>query len=158
MKLKIFILLFPIFLFGQNNENLGEIKIIESQIKFADSLSNFIQEEIENAIVITSHGRIDGKQTEPTKIQTRTLKYSNQILRICYTQSNLKENWIYYYHDSKLIYAESNIFRGRKKITKKKFYFKNEELISPSYSDRNYDAREEVDVFLKAKELLKSHN
>jgi len=34
MKLKIFMLLFPIFLFGQeNNENLMEIKAIKSQIK-----------------------------------------------------------------------------------------------------------------------------
>jgi hypothetical protein len=159
MKLKIFILLFPIFLFGQdNNENLKEIKAIESQIKFADSISNFIQEEIQNSVVIPSHGRIDGKQTESTKIQTRILKYSDEILRICYAQSNLKEKWTYYYFDSKLIYAESNIFRGKKKITKKKFYFQNDKLISPLNSDRNYDAEEEVNVFIKANELFKSNN
>lgn len=157
MKLKIFILLFPIFLFGQNNsENLKEIKAIESQIKFADSVSNFIQEEIQNSVIIPSHGRTDGKQTESTKIQTRILKYSDKILRICYAQSNLKEKWTYYYFDSKLIYAESNIFRGKKKITKKKFYFQNDNLISPLYSDRNYDAEEEVNVFIKANELFKS--
>lgn len=157
MKLKIFILLFPIFLFGQNSENANEIKIIESQIKFADSISNFIQEEVQNFILISSHARVDDKKKEPIEIQTRILKYSNQILRICYAQSNLKENWIYYYHDSKLIYAESNKLRGRKKITQKKFYFKDEALISPLYSDRNYDAEEEANVFLKAKELFKSH-
>ena len=79
-------------------------------------------------------------------------------MRICYAQSNLKEKWTYYYFDSKLIYAESNIFRGKKKITKKKFYFQNDKLISPLYSDRNYDAEEEVNVFIKANELFKSNN
>jgi len=158
MKLKIFMLLFPIFLFGQeNNENLMEIKAIKSQIKFADSISNFIQEEIKNSVVIPSHGRIDGKQTESTKIQTRILKHSNQILRICFVQSNLKENWIYYYFNSKLIYAESHKLLGKKKIIKKKFYFQNDILISPLFSDRNYDVEEEVNVLIKANELLKSN-
>jgi hypothetical protein len=159
VKLKIFLLLFPIFLFGQNyNANLNEIKIIVSQIKFADSISNFIQEEVQNYVSVPLHGRIDGKQTETTKIQTRILKYSNQILRIYYTQSNLKEKWTYYYFDSKLIYAESNIFRGRKKIIRKKFYFKDENLISPLCSDREYDPEEEINVFIKSKELFKSNS
>ena len=159
MKLKIFILLLPIFLFGQdNNENLKEMKAIESQIKFADSISNYIQEEIQNYVVVPSHGRIDGKQTESTKIQTRVLKYSNQILRIFYAQSDLKEKWTYYYFDSKLIYAESSIFRGKKKITKKKFFFQNDNLIFPLYSDKDYDSEEEANVFLQAIELFKSNN
>lgn len=159
MKLKIFILLFPILLFGQDsNEYLMEIKAIEFQIKFVDSISAFIQEEIQNSVVIPSHGRIDGKKTESTKIQTRALKYSDKILRIFYTQSNLKEKWTYYYLDSKLIYAESNIFRGKKKKTKKRFYFQNDKLISPLYSDRNYDVKDEVNVFIKANDLFKSNS
>jgi hypothetical protein len=159
MKQKIFIFLFPLFLFGQNKiENFDEMKFVENRIKLTDSISNFITEEIQNMEVIPAHARIDGKPTEATKIIIRTLKYSNQILRIYYTQSNLKEKWTYYYFDSKLIYAESSIIRGKKKISKKKFYFKDDKLIYPSYSDQNYDAEEEVKVFLKANELLKSNN
>lgn len=85
------------------------------------------------------------------------MKHSNQILRICYNQSNSKEFWRYYYYDSKLIYAELNKLRGKREmITKKRFYFQNENLISPSYLDRNYDPEEDVKVFLKGNELLKS--
>ena len=161
MKLKIFlfpIFLLPIFLFAQNdNENLNEIKIIESQIKFADSISNYIEEKIQNYVVIPSHAKIGSKKKESIEIQTKTLKFSNQILRIYYAQSNLKEKWAYYYFDSKLIYAESNLFRGKKKIIRKKFYFKDENLISPLYSDREYDAEEEANVYIKAKELFKSN-
>ena len=158
MKLKIFLLLFPIFLFGQKSiENSNEIKVIESRLKLADSISSFTAEETQNIEVIPAHGRIDGELTESTKINIRILKHSNQILRICYNQSNSKEFWKYYYYDSKLIYAELNKLRAKRKmVTKKKFYFQNENLISPSYSDRNYDVEEEVKIFIKGKELLKS--
>ncbi|MBC7524698.1 MAG: hypothetical protein H7239_09695 [Flavobacterium sp.] len=158
MKLKIFLLLFPIFLFGQKSiENSNEIKLIESRLKFADSISSFTAEETQNIEVIPAHGRIDGEPTESTKINIRILKHSNQVLRICYNQSNSKEFWKYYYYDSKLIYAELNKLRGKREmVTKKKFYFQNENLISPSYSDRNYDVEEEVKIFIKGKELLKS--
>ena len=158
MKLKIILLLFPIFLFGQKSiENSNEIKVIESRLTFADSISSFTSEETQNIEVIPAHGRIDGGPTESTKINIRILKHSNQILRICYNQSNSKEFWKYYYYDSKLIYAELNKLRGKREmVTKKKFYFQNENLISPSYSDRNYDVEEEVKIFIKGKELLKS--
>lgn len=158
MKLKIFLLLFPIFLFGQKSiENSNEIKVIESRLKFADSISSFNAEEIQNIEVIPAHGRIDGEPTESTKIDIRILKHSNQILRICYNQSDSKEFWKFYYYDSKLIYAELNKLRGKRKmVTKKKFYFKNENLTSPSYSERNYDVEEEVKIYIKGKELLKS--
>ena len=158
MKLKIFLLLFPIFLFGQKSiENSKKMKVIESRLKFADSISSFTAEETQNIEVIPAHGRIDGKPTESTKINIRILKHSNQILRICYNQSNSKEFWRYYYYDSKLIYAELNKLRGKREmITKKRFYFQNENLISPSYLDRNYDPEEDVKVFLKGNELLKS--
>ena len=156
MKQKIFLLLFPIFLFGQKSiENSKEVKVIESRLKFTDSISSFIAEETQNIEVINAHGRIDGKPTESTKIIIRILKHSNQILRICYNQSSSKEFWKYYYNDSKLIYAELNKLRGKREmVTKKKFYYQNENLISPSYSDRNYDVEEEVKIFLKGKELL----
>lgn len=158
MKLKIFLLLFPIFLFGQKSiENSNKIKVIESRLKFADSISSFTAEETQNIEVIPAHGRIDGEPTESTKINIRILKHSNQILRICYNQSNSKEFWKYYYYDSKLIYAELNKLRGKREmVTKKRFYFQNENLISPSYLDRNYDPKEDVKVFLKGNELLKS--
>ena len=158
MKLKIFLLLFPIFLFGQKSiENSNKIKVIESRLKFADSISSFTAEETQNIEVIPAHGRIDGEPTESTKINIRILKHSNQILRICYNQSNSKEFWKYYYYDSKLIYAELNKLRGKREmVTKKRFYFQNENLISPSYLDRNYDPEEDVKVFLKGNELLKS--
>lgn len=158
MKLKIFLLLFPIFLFGQKSiENSNKIKVIESRLKFADSISSFTAEETQNIEVIPAHGRIDGEPTESTKINIKILKHSNQILRICYNQSNSKEFWKYYYYDSKLIYAELNKLRGKREMaTKKRFYFQNENLISPSYLDRNYDPEEDVKVFLKGNELLKS--
>jgi hypothetical protein len=158
MKLKIFLLLFPIFLFGQKSIKISnEIEVIESRLKFADSISSFTAEEIQNIEVIPAHGRIDGGPTESTKINIRILKHSNQILRICYSQSNSKDFWEYYYYDFKLIYAELNSLRGKRKIvTKKKFYFQNENLISPSYSDSNYDVEEEAKIFIKGKELLKS--
>ena len=158
MKLKIFLLLFPIFLFGQKSiENSNKMKVIESRLKFADSISSFTAEETQNIEVIPAHGRIDGEPTESTKINIRILKHSNQILRICYNQSNSKESWRYYYYDSKLIYAELNKLRGKREmVTKKRFYFQNENLISPSYLDRNYDPKEDVKVFLKGNELLKS--
>jgi len=159
MKLKIFLLLFPIFLFGQKSiENSNEIKVIESRLKFADSISSFTAEETQNIEVIPAHGKINGEPTESTKINIRILKHSNQILRICYNQNDSKEFWKYYYYDSKLIYAELNKLRGKREmITKKKYYFQNENLISPSYLDRNYDLEEEVKVFLKGNELLKSN-
>ena len=141
MKLKIFLLLFPIFLLGQNRiVRSNEIKFIESRLKFADSISSFITEETQNLEFFPAHGRLDEKTTQSTKINIRILKRSNQILRICYNQSNSKEFWKYYYHDSKLIYAELNNLRGKRKmVTKKKYYFQNENLISASYSNRNYD-------------------
>jgi hypothetical protein len=107
--------------------------------------------------VIPAHGRIDEEPTESTKINIRILKHSNQILRICYNQSSSKEFWKYYYYDFKLIYAELNKLRGKREmVTKKKFYFQNDNLISPSYSDKNYDADEEVKILIKGNELLKS--
>ena len=159
MKLKIFLLLFPIFLFGQKSiENSKKMKVIESRLKFADSISSFTAEETQNIEVIPAHGRIDGEPTESTKINIRILKHSNQILRICYNQNDSKEFWKYYYYDSKLIYAELNKLRGKREmITKKKYYFQNENLISPSYLNRNYNLEEGVKVFLKGNELLKSN-
>jgi len=158
MKLNIFLLLFPIFLFGQNSiVNSNEIKVIESRLKFADSISSFTTEKTQNIEVISAHGRIDGEPEKSTKINIRILKYSNQILRICYNQSNSKEFWKYYYYNSELIYAELNKLRGKREmVTKKKFYYQNENLIFPSYSDRNYNVEKEVKIFMKGKELLKS--
>lgn len=159
MKIKIFLLLFPILHFGQKSiENSKEIKVIESRLKFTDSISSFTVEETQNIEVITAHGRIDGEPTESIKINIRILKHSNQILRICYNQNDSKEFWKYYYYDSKLIYAELNKLRGKREmVTKKKYYFQNENLISQSYLDRNYNLEEEVKVFLKGNELLKSN-
>ncbi len=70
-------------------------------------------------MVVPAHGRIDGRQTKSIQIKTRIVMYSNQILRIIYAESNSKYNWFYYYVDSKLIYAESNVLRGKQKKTKK---------------------------------------
>lgn len=158
MKLKILIVLFPIFLFGQKSvEYSNELKVIESRVKFTDSISSFTAEETQNVEEIPAHSRIDVEATKSTKINIRILKHSNQILRICFNQSNSKEFWKYYYYDSKLIYAELNKLRGKREmVTIKKFYFQNENLISPSYLDRNYNAEEEVEIFIKGKELLKS--
>lgn len=91
MKLKIFLLLFPIFLFGQKSiENSNKIKVIESRLKFADSISSFTAEETQNIEVIPAHGRIDGEPTESTKINIKILKHSNQILRIFITKVTQK--------------------------------------------------------------------
>lgn len=126
-------------------------------MKFADSISSFTVEETQNIEVIHAHRRIDGEPTESTKINIRILKHSNQILRICDNQSTSKDFWKYYYYDSKLIYVELKKLRGKRNlVTKKKFYFQNENLISPSYADRNYNVEEEVKIFIKGKELLKS--
>ncbi|MCR9182040.1 MAG: hypothetical protein NXH73_03855 [Flavobacteriaceae bacterium] len=156
MKTIIILLLFPIFIFGQNNNGvLNKIKLIESQIQFADSISSYNQEEIKNLEIILAHSRIDGKPTKPINIQIRVLRNSDQILRIGYKQSDSEEYFNYYYSDFKLIYAESySILEKGEKIIKKKFYYDKEKLIYPSIE--NYDL-EEIDIFIKAKELFKSN-
>lgn len=160
MKLKIILILLPIFLFGQKKiDNLIEINFIKSHVKYVDSISSFTPEEIQSIYEIPGHAKINGEPTTSSKINTRILKYSNEILRINYNQTDSKEFWIYYYYNTKPIYVELFILRGKKNLfNKKRFYFQNQN-ITPLTNLKSYDdIREEVKVFIKANELLKSIN
>ncbi len=157
MNLKIFIILFPIYLFSQNNDEIiNKIKIIDSYVKNTDSISNFIEEEILTGEVRVSHSN-QTEKINPLFYNTRILKNLNQIIRICYSEkeNNKFEDWKIYFFESKIIYIE--IISGRikkKKKEKNQYYFENEILIYPEYSAK-LNVKDEVDIILKAKNLFK---
>jgi hypothetical protein len=160
MKLKILLICFPLFVFGQNDDvYFNELKLIESQIKFSDSISNIVKEEIQEIIEIPAHGRIDGKEEKSKKISIGILKLSDKTLRIRYRENDSQEYLSFYYLNSKLIYAESNKFgRNRNKIEKKKFYYEDEKLIFPTFWKSKREMIEEIEIFKKGRELIKSNH
>ena len=79
MNLKIFIILFPIYLFSQNNDEIiNKIKIIDSYVKNTDSISNFIEEEILTGEVRVSHSN----QTEKINPLFYSKNFDNNIKKI----------------------------------------------------------------------------
>ncbi len=146
-------------MFGQKNDSESEIiKTVNSQVKYADSISAFLVEEVRNGEFVFAHGRIDGKPTKRMYNNTRILKNNNQVIRICYTQRKQEtdEEMSFYYSNSKLIYAELTVRRGKKnKFIKKKFYYQNDVLISPTFSSKEYDLESELEIFELSESLLK---
>ncbi|MFH6944944.1 hypothetical protein [Flavobacterium sp. FlaQc-50] len=159
MKFKILLLLSPILMFGQTGEtDASKIKTIESHVKYTDSISSFLTEEVSNEEFVFTHGRIDGKPTRRMYNNTRLLKTNGQVIRICYTRRNQEtdEDMSFYYSNSKLIYIESIISRRKKKkFIKKRFYYENDILISPTFSSKEYNLKYELEIIEKSRSLLK---
>lgn len=160
MKLKIILILLPIFFFGQTkNDEVIEINFIKSHVKYVDSISSFTPEVNQIIYEIPEQAKINGEPTTSSKINTKVLKYSNEILRINYNQTGSKEFWRYYYYNTKPIYVELFILRGKKDLfIKKRFYFHNQNITPQTDLKKDENIREEVKVFIKANELLKSIN
>lgn len=158
MNLKILILLFPILLFGQNSkEELEKKKIIDIRIRYIDSVANFITEEIKNGEVISSHG---GKGRK-SYTNTRILRESGQVLRICYRIRRHKtdDDFSFYYLNSKLIYGELTVWHKKKrKSTRSQFYYDEEIPIYPSIFYSKFSAEDietDVKIIIQSKDLLK---
>jgi len=156
--LSIFLLLCSFQSFGQEKEDAEvkrEVDEINFYVKYVDSISNHIEEEISDGEIVLSHGRIDGKPTRKIFTRTRIIKASNQIIRISYMQRATHDKELnLYFLDAKLVYAERNILRGKKgKSSISKFYYENEIDIY-STNPKNYPL-EGIDVIVEAEHLVK---
>ena len=153
IKIVIIIWLFSFPIFGQINAQLNpKLKKINSQVKFIDSIANFAKEEVSLADVIISHGRTDGKPIRKLFTNTRTVKYSSQIIRICQRERfpDYDEDLDLYFFENKLVYAERSRWKGRRnKLLKQKFYYENESEIS------HQNIMEGIHVKVKAESLMK---
>ena len=158
MKVTIFIILFPIFLYAQNDRvSLSKIKLIDLQIKYIDSIANFIEEEKTNGVWKALHGTVNGKNYGPLYTNTSTLRDSNKVIRVCYSERDEERfaDWHIYLSDGKIIYIE--IISGRpkkKKVKIKQLYFEDEILIYPKHTSK-FTYEDEANVFFKAKLLFK---
>jgi len=65
-------------------------------------------------------------------------------------KSKIKEEFIFYYKDLKLVYAEFLIHK-KKKSTKKVFYYNNELPLYPSFSDSYYDINVDLRLIEKSR-------
>lgn len=153
----ILLLLFitPSFSQIKNIDLTKKIDGINLYVKYVDSTANSLEEEISDGVIVTNHGRVDGKPTRKIFTRSRILKSSNQIVRICYTQrSDYDEDWNLYFFDGKLQYAERTIWKAnQRKSSTVKFYFENEIEIY-STNSKNYPI-EGIEILVKAEYLLK---
>ena len=147
---KLLLILFPFCLFAQENV-LSKVNIIESQIKYIDSIANLREEEMSIGLIKISHSKC---LENPTYTNTSLLKDSNNILRICYRERHNRnfEDFHIYFSNSKIIYIELIKWKGKRKIFSKKLYYENELLIYPNYSSK-FDIKDEMDIFEKAKRI-----
>jgi hypothetical protein len=148
--------LFPIILFGQiSKEDLEKKKIIDAHITQIDSVAAIIPEEVENEVIIASHGKQD-----EIFANTYILKESGQILRIRYKIGKAKtdEDFRLYYFNSKLIFGELAILnKKKKKSIKKQFYYEDKYPICPSiiyskWTDEDIDF--DTKITIKSEELM----
>ena len=152
MKIMITILIFPVLLLAQNTE-FEKIKIIDSHVKSIDSISNLVNEEVSNFEIMVAHG----PQGRKSYSNTRILKHSSQILRICYRlrRSKTDDDLSLYYLDSKLVYAELTIWYGKKRRPiKKQYYFEDEISFHPSNTESKYNPDEEIKILLESRDLI----
>lgn len=117
MKFKIIFLFFPLFIVGQST--LNEIEIIrgiDSYVEYVDSISFSLNEEMSYGVILPAHGRINGKSIEKIETVKKVLKIDKQILKMIYSEkkSKIKEEFIFYYKDLKLVYAEFLIYKKKK--------------------------------------------
>lgn len=143
----LFCFLLSLSLFGQKQS-------IDARKKFADSLSNHIEEEKKEGVIRYSHGRKDGKQLRELTSNTLILRNLNKVIRICYRarKPETDEELNMYFVEDKLIYAEKIVWQKRK-FSRQIFYYENEELI---YSQNSKDAViESIDILVEAQTLFR---
>ena len=153
MKFKIIFLFFPLFIVGQSAQNEIEIiRGIDSYVEYVDSISFSLNEELLYGVILPAHGRINGKPFEKIETEKKVLKIDKQILKIIYSEkkSKIKEEFIFYYKDLKLVYAEFLIYK-KKKSTKKVFSYNNELPLYPSFSDSYYDINVDLRLIEKSR-------
>ena len=153
MKFKIIFLFFPLFIVGQSTSNEIEIiRDIDSYVKYVDSISFSLNEEMSYGVILPAHGGINGKPIEKIETEKKVLKIDKQILKMIYSEkkSKLKEEFVFYYKDLKLVYVEFLIYK-KKKSTKKVFYYNNEMPLYPSFSDSSYDINVDLRLIEKSR-------
>jgi hypothetical protein len=153
MKFKIIFLFFPLFIIGQSTQNQIEIiRDIDSYVKYVDSISFSLNEEVSYGVIIPSHGSINGKPIEKIETEKKVLKIDKKILKMIYSEkkSKLKEEFVFYYKDLKLVYVELLIYK-KKKSTKKVYYYNNELPLYPSFSDSSYDNNVDLRLIEKSR-------
>ena len=153
MKFKIIFLFFPLFVVGQSTQNEIEIiRDIDSYVKYVDSISFSLNEEMSYGVILPAHGSINGKPIEKIETEKKVLKIDKQILKMIYSEkkSKLKEEFVFYYKDLKLVYVEFLIYK-KKKSTKKVFYYNNEMPLYPSFSDSSYDINVDLRLIEKSR-------
>ncbi|TDR19690.1 hypothetical protein [Flavobacterium cheniae] len=153
MKFKIIFLFFPLFIVGQSTSNEIEIiRDIDSYVKYVDSISFSLNEEMSYDVILPAHGSINGKPIEKIETEKKVLKIEKQILKMIYSEkkSKLKEEFVFYYKDLKLVYVEFLIYK-KKKSTKKVFYYNYEMPLYPSFSDSSYGINVDLRLIEKSR-------
>lgn len=130
--LTLLLLYFPSLIISQNSEKPTTLSSIQSKITRIDSLANFVVEDVENGLVIWSHGNMQRELLT----QTRFLEKDGQLQRICHRERKPEtdEDLSLYFDHSKLIYAELTVYTDKKKSTTK-IYYENELPVFPENDD-----------------------
>ena len=73
MKFKIIFLFFPLFIVGQSTQN-EIIRDVDSYVKYVDSISFSLNEEMSYGVILPAHGGINGKPIEKIETEKKVLK------------------------------------------------------------------------------------
>jgi hypothetical protein len=91
MKFKIIFLFFPLFIVGQSAQNEIEIiRGIDFYVEYVDSISFSLNEELLYGVILSAHGRINGKPFEKIETEKKVLKIDKQILKIIYSEKKVR--------------------------------------------------------------------
>ncbi|MBD3584079.1 hypothetical protein [Flavobacterium selenitireducens] len=140
------LILLPSVILSQNSDEETVLASIHSKVIKIDSLANVSVEEVENGVIVWSHGNM--KRELHTQI--RLLEKDGKLQRVCYRERKPKtdEDLSLYFENSKLIYAELTTY-NKKNLSTKKLYYQNEILVFPDDDD------DEVNLLVKA-DVLKN--